>query len=148
MHAFRIVLLFPLVLAACSGAANQDLTDESTSVDPSKPSPSASSSSSPPGESTPQDAATPVDAARSADARPSPDAAPGADAAPHDSGAPHPDSAPVEDGGPFGARCTNDSECTSGVCFSSFLGSYCSMRCRSSADCPSPPTSGRCSLRG
>ena len=66
----------------------------------------------------------------------------------------------------FGAYCVEDTECASSVCFHKRLktgsqgperrGSndpvehdgYCSMSCNSDADCPSPPTNGRCGARG
>jgi hypothetical protein len=68
--------------------------------------------------------------------------------------------------GAFGAYCVEDRECASAVCFHKRLktGSqgpeqrgandpvehdgYCSMSCNSDADCPAPPTNGRCGARG
>jgi hypothetical protein len=78
-------------------------------------------------------------------------------------------SAPVIDGSatkPFGVACVEDAECAGAVCFHKRLkgpdagkerrGSdepveregYCSMRCDDDADCPVPPTKGRCGARG
>jgi hypothetical protein len=67
----------------------------------------------------------------------------------------------------FGSFCTTDGDCASGTCFHKRLkegrdagrevrgadeaveeSGYCSMKCNSDADCPSPPTSGRCGARG
>jgi hypothetical protein len=66
----------------------------------------------------------------------------------------------------FGAFCVDDAECSGAVCFHKRLktaesgperrGSadavehdgYCSMRCNSDADCPTPPSNGRCGARG
>jgi hypothetical protein len=69
-------------------------------------------------------------------------------------------------GGAFGAFCVDDGACASSVCFHKRLKTeasgperrgggdalehdgYCSMRCDTDADCPSPPSSGRCGARG
>ena len=66
----------------------------------------------------------------------------------------------------FGAFCVDDGECADGVCFHKRLKTaasgperrgggeavehdgYCSMRCAKDADCPTPPSSGRCGARG
>ncbi len=66
----------------------------------------------------------------------------------------------------FGAPCVDDAECAGGVCFHKRLKTaesgperrgggdavehdgYCSMRCTTDADCPSPPSNGRCGARG
>lgn len=66
----------------------------------------------------------------------------------------------------FGAYCEEDRECASSVCFHKRLKTgnqgperrdaddalehdgYCSMSCNSDADCPVPPTKGRCGARG
>jgi hypothetical protein len=66
----------------------------------------------------------------------------------------------------FGAACVEDAECAGGVCFHKRLkgpdagkerrgaddpverDGYCSMRCDDDADCPVPPTKGRCGARG
>jgi len=66
----------------------------------------------------------------------------------------------------FGAYCVEDRECASAVCFHKRLKTgnpaperrgaddavehdgYCSISCTSDADCPSPPTNGRCGARG
>jgi len=64
----------------------------------------------------------------------------------------------------FGARCRDGAECNSGVCFHfrpkaaqpgqqqaepprPMRHGFCSLRCGSDADCPSPPTSGHCGPR-
>ncbi len=75
-----------------------------------------------------------------------------------------PDAAPR--GKAFGDPCVEDKECSGGVCFHKRLktpdagkerrGSddavehdgYCSLRCNDDADCPVPPTKGRCGARG
>lgn len=67
---------------------------------------------------------------------------------------------------PFGAPCVGDAECAGGVCFHKRLkvpgagkerrgaddavehDGYCSIRCNSDAECPVPPTKGRCGARG
>jgi hypothetical protein len=67
---------------------------------------------------------------------------------------------------PFGAPCVGDAECAGGVCFHKRLkgpdagkerrgsndavepGGYCSLRCNDDADCPVPPTRGKCGARG
>jgi hypothetical protein len=66
----------------------------------------------------------------------------------------------------FGAFCVEDSECAGAVCFHKRLKTaasgperrgggdavehdgYCSMSCNTDADCPSPPSNGRCGARG
>jgi hypothetical protein len=66
----------------------------------------------------------------------------------------------------FGAYCVEDTECASAVCFHKRLKTgnqgpehrgandaverdgFCSMSCNSDADCPVPPTNGRCGARG
>ena len=66
----------------------------------------------------------------------------------------------------FGAFCVEDGDCGSAVCFHKRLKTaasgperrgggdalehdgYCSMRCETDVDCPSPPSSGRCGARG
>ncbi|HEX3342946.1 MAG TPA: hypothetical protein VHS09_00185 [Polyangiaceae bacterium] len=66
----------------------------------------------------------------------------------------------------FGAFCVEDGECAAAVCFHKRIktaGSgperrgggdalehdgYCSIRCSSDADCPTPPSNGRCGARG
>ncbi len=66
----------------------------------------------------------------------------------------------------FGAFCVDDAECAGGVCFHKRLKTaesgperrgggdavehdgYCSMRCAADADCPTPPSNGRCGARG
>ncbi|HEX8794152.1 MAG TPA: hypothetical protein VF765_24585 [Polyangiaceae bacterium] len=66
----------------------------------------------------------------------------------------------------FGAYCVEGGECASTVCFHKRLKTgnpgperrgaddavehdgYCSMSCNSDADCPVPPTNGRCGARG
>jgi hypothetical protein len=69
-------------------------------------------------------------------------------------------------GRPFGAFCTDDAECSGGVCFHKRVKGpdagrerrdsgeaveregYCSLRCNDDADCPVPPTRGKCGARG
>jgi hypothetical protein len=69
-------------------------------------------------------------------------------------------------GKPFGAPCVADSECAGAVCFHKRLkgpdagkerrgadeavehDGYCSLKCNDDADCPVPPTKGRCGARG
>jgi len=66
----------------------------------------------------------------------------------------------------FGAFCVEDSECAGAVCFHKRLKTaesgperrgggdavehdgYCSMRCNTDVDCPTPPSNGRCGARG
>lgn len=73
---------------------------------------------------------------------------------------------PTAAGKGFGAYCVEDHECASAVCFHKRLkrgnqepehrgaddavehDGYCSMSCNSDADCPAPPTNGRCGARG
>ncbi len=85
------------------------------------------------------------------------------------SAAPAPSSGGRTDAGagkPFGAACVEDSECAGTVCFHKRLKTadagkerrgaddavehegYCSIRCNEDADCPVPPTKGRCGARG
>ena len=72
----------------------------------------------------------------------------------------------VDGGKPFGAFCVVDGECAGGACFHKRLkgpdagperrasddpvehDGYCSLRCNDDADCPVPPSSGRCGARG
>jgi hypothetical protein len=76
-------------------------------------------------------------------------------------------SAPIAPGA-FGAACVTDEDCPSHVCFHKRLKTpgvdagkerrdageavehdgYCSMKCDSNADCPVPPTKGKCGARG
>jgi hypothetical protein len=69
-------------------------------------------------------------------------------------------------GKPFGAPCVGDAECAGAVCFHKRIkgpdagkehrggndpvehDGYCSLRCSDDADCPVPPTKGRCGARG
>ena len=69
-------------------------------------------------------------------------------------------------GKPFGAPCFVDTECAAAVCFHKRIKGpdagperrgaseavehegYCSIRCNDDADCPVPPTKGRCGARG
>jgi hypothetical protein len=70
-------------------------------------------------------------------------------------------------GKPFGALCTKDEECAQSVCFHKRIKGadsgperrdvrpeaeeregYCSMRCTTDADCPTPLTRGKCGARG
>jgi hypothetical protein len=51
---------------------------------------------------------------------------------------------------PFGATCTMDAECATGHCFSGSV-SFCTMPCTPATvttDCPVPPTSGICNMKG
>jgi hypothetical protein len=70
---------------------------------------------------------------------------------------PRPDLAGVDllatEGGalPFGAACTVDGDCATGTCFHGGMGSFCTMPCTSATqakDCPAPPTSGTCNMKG
>ena len=83
-----------------------------------------------------------------------------------DGGSPSPSASAVPAGKAFGAYCVEDRECASTVCFHKRLKTgnqgperrggddavehdgYCSLSCNSDADCPSPPTNGRCGARG
>jgi len=71
---------------------------------------------------------------------------------PASDGAPASADAGIEAGasgtGVFGAPCTSNADCQSMVCFMGGLGSYCSLRCTTGADCPIPPTLGQCNLQG
>jgi hypothetical protein len=55
-------------------------------------------------------------------------------------------------GKPFGATCTMSSECATGYCFVGGMMSFCTMACTpvnaNSTDCPNPPTSGFCNMKG
>jgi hypothetical protein len=57
----------------------------------------------------------------------------------------------IPDGGwPFGHSCKSDAECATGTCFMGGI-SFCTMPCTTATqatDCPSPPTSGMCNLKG
>jgi hypothetical protein len=79
---------------------------------------------------------------------------------------PPPVASPAAAPKPFGAFCVEDGECAGAVCFHKRLKTtqsgpetrdggdpvehdgYCSMRCNGDADCPSPPSNGRCGARG
>ncbi len=67
---------------------------------------------------------------------------------------------------PFGALCVTDADCGASVCFHRRIkgadagherrdsgeavehDGYCSIRCDDDADCPVPPTKGKCGARG
>lgn len=52
---------------------------------------------------------------------------------------------------PFGAACTADVDCATGSCFIGAMQSFCTMPCTAATqttDCPAPPTSGTCNMRG
>jgi hypothetical protein len=54
-------------------------------------------------------------------------------------------------GKPFGAACAVDTDCATGHCFMGGMGSFCTMPCTAATqatDCPVPPTSGTCNLKG
>jgi hypothetical protein len=69
-------------------------------------------------------------------------------------------------GRPFGSPCVDDAECSGGVCFHKRIkgpdagherrganeavehDGYCSLRCNDDAECPVPPTKGKCGARG
>jgi hypothetical protein len=57
----------------------------------------------------------------------------------------------IPDGGwQFGHSCNADSECATGTCFMGAM-HFCTMPCTpatQATDCPSPPTSGMCNLKG
>jgi hypothetical protein len=83
-----------------------------------------------------------------------------------DGGSPSAAASGTPAGKAFGAYCVEDRECATAVCFHKRLKTgnqgpehrggddavehdgYCSMSCNSDADCPSPPTNGRCGARG
>jgi len=51
----------------------------------------------------------------------------------------------------FGLGCAADAECASGKCFVGGTESYCSLSCTAATqatDCPVPPTSGTCNMKG
>ena len=50
--------------------------------------------------------------------------------------------------GPFGAACTKDGDCESGACSTGKKESFCTLRCKSDAECPKPLTAGECNGRG
>jgi hypothetical protein len=53
--------------------------------------------------------------------------------------------------GQFGDNCSLDSDCATGHCFLGNARHFCTMPCTPAtqmADCPSPPTSGMCNMRG
>jgi hypothetical protein len=61
----------------------------------------------------------------------------------NDSGAAGPDTSEAGSPAllPFLASCTSDAECETGLCYTfSAKGSFCSMVCRTAADCPAPST--------
>jgi hypothetical protein len=52
---------------------------------------------------------------------------------------------------PFGAACTMDAQCASGACFVGGNQTFCSLHCTAATqatDCPVPPTSGVCNMKG
>ena len=52
---------------------------------------------------------------------------------------------------PFGAACSVDGDCATGTCFHGGMGSFCTMPCTTATqthDCPAPPTSGTCNMKG
>jgi hypothetical protein len=54
-------------------------------------------------------------------------------------------------GGGFGANCALDSDCATGHCFLGNSRHFCTMPCTpatAAMDCPNPPTSGTCNMRG
>ena len=79
-----------------------------------------------------------------------------------DTGAPDTSPPPVVDSGAdagtdgpvshaFGADCTGPSDCDSMVCFIGGSRSFCSLHCDAAAagaDCPMPPTTGACNMKG
>jgi hypothetical protein len=51
----------------------------------------------------------------------------------------------------FGAACAMDNECATGHCFIGNMMAFCTMPCTAATqatDCPVPPTSGTCNMRG
>ena len=58
-------------------------------------------------------------------------------------------SAPADGKGKaFGVPCDSDAECASGACNKGKKRTFCSIRCTSDSQCPSPPTAGACNERG
>jgi hypothetical protein len=58
---------------------------------------------------------------------------------------------PDSGGKPFGAACTVSQECATGTCFMGGMSNFCTMPCTAATqatDCPAPPTSGTCNMRG
>jgi hypothetical protein len=52
---------------------------------------------------------------------------------------------------PFGGACSVDADCATGSCFVGSAMSFCTMPCTAATqatDCPNPPTSGTCNMRG
>lgn len=52
------------------------------------------------------------------------------------------------DGGgrPYGEPCHADGECASRVCWPEKQ--ICTLKCTADADCPAPPTAGKCNKKG
>ncbi len=58
-------------------------------------------------------------------------------------------SAPADGKGKsFGVPCDSDGECASGACNKGKKRTFCSIRCSSDSQCPTPPTAGACNDRG
>ena len=52
---------------------------------------------------------------------------------------------------PFGAPCMVNSQCQSNLCFVGGMQTFCSLPCTmatAAQDCPVPPTSGTCNMKG
>ena len=52
---------------------------------------------------------------------------------------------------PFGAPCMTNAQCQSNLCFVGGMQTFCSLPCTTATeaqDCPVPPTSGLCNMKG
>jgi hypothetical protein len=52
---------------------------------------------------------------------------------------------------PFGTPCTTNAQCMSNLCFVGGMQTFCSLPCTiatQTQDCPVPPTSGACNMKG
>ena len=52
---------------------------------------------------------------------------------------------------PFGQPCAVNAECQSDLCFVGGMMTFCSLPCTAATqakDCPVPPTSGLCNMKG
>jgi hypothetical protein len=52
---------------------------------------------------------------------------------------------------PFGVPCMTNAQCESNLCFVGGIQTFCSLPCTpatAAQDCPVPPTSGMCNMKG